>query len=98
MRSEHIHQDFRSAVGDLFEFNRDPIGVMMHEARNACDIKCDFKPVFERSSMNHSDTGFLNDNNWNETNIREIKEQGKKATQLAKYRASKSLAEKGASL
>jgi len=38
----------------------------------------------------------LNENNWNETNIKEINEKGREASQPAKYRASKTLAEKAA--
>ena len=44
---------------------------------------------------NPEDTGILDESSWNESNIREIKEKGRNAGQPAKYRASKSLAEKG---
>lgn len=40
--------------------------------------------------------GLLDEQSWNEGNIVEIREKGRGATQLAKYRASKSLAEKAA--
>lgn len=43
-------------------------------------------------------SGVLDESNWNESDIKEINEKGKAASQLAKYRASKSLAEKGALL
>lgn len=46
------------------------------------------------SVSNPTDEGILNESNWNEDNIVEIKEKGKDASQAAKYRASKSLAEK----
>lgn len=46
------------------------------------------------SVSNPTDAGILNESNWNEENIVEIREKGKDASQLAKYRASKSLAEK----
>ena len=42
-----------------------------------------------------SDEGILNESNWNEQAIQEVKAMGKEATQPAKYRASKCLAEKG---
>ena len=47
------------------------------------------------SVSNPTDTGILDEKNWNEDNIVEVKEKGKNASQPAKYRASKSLAEKG---
>lgn len=43
-----------------------------------------------------ADEGLLDERNWNEGNIVEIREKGRNATNLAKYRASKSLAEKAA--
>ena len=36
----------------------------------------------------------MNESNWNEDNIKEIKEKGRDASGIVKYRASKSLAEK----
>ena len=47
------------------------------------------------SVANPTDSGILDENNWNEENIVEIREKGRNAAQTAKYRASKSLAEKG---
>lgn len=46
------------------------------------------------SVSNPTDQGVLNESNWNEDNIKEIKEKGRDASGLVKYRASKSLAEK----
>jgi hypothetical protein len=44
---------------------------------------------------NPTDRGILNESNWNTANIEEIKVKGREASNVAKYRASKSLAEKG---
>ena len=46
---------------------------------------------------NPEDRGELDERTWNESNIREIEEKGREASQVGKYRASKSLAEKGLS-
>ena len=48
------------------------------------------------SISNPSDRGLLNESNWNTENIDEVNTKGREASQPAKYRASKSLAEKGA--
>ena len=40
-------------------------------------------------------TGMFDETSWNEGIIAEIHEKGKAASQLGKYRASKTLAEKG---
>ena len=44
---------------------------------------------------NPDSTGLLDERSFNEGNIIEIREKGRDATQVGKYRASKSLAEKG---
>jgi nucleoside-diphosphate-sugar epimerase len=41
------------------------------------------------------DARILSENDWNEQSIQEIKERGHDASSSAKYRASKTLAEKG---
>jgi len=48
------------------------------------------------SVVNPSDTGSVDESHWNTENITEIEEKGREASQLAKYRASKSLAERSA--
>ncbi|KAI5117773.1 hypothetical protein M0805_003592 [Coniferiporia weirii] len=45
---------------------------------------------------NPTDTGVLDERNWNEANIVEVREKGRAASQAGKYRASKTLAERAA--
>ena len=43
----------------------------------------------------HEDTGVVTEKDWNERDISVVKEKGKQAEAIQKYRASKVLAEKG---
>ena len=47
------------------------------------------------SIFDSSSSGRLDENSWNESSITLVKEKGKDASNMEKYRASKSLAEKG---
>jgi len=72
------------------------VGILESALKNAPDLKRVVILSSCASVSNPTDTGVLDERNWNEDNIKEIQEKGKDATAAAKYRASKSLAEKSA--
>ncbi|TDL16059.1 NAD-binding protein [Rickenella mellea] len=72
------------------------VGILESTLKNAPDVKRVVVLSSCASVSNPSDFGILNESNWNLENIEEVKNLGKKASQPAKYRASKTLAERAA--
>jgi len=72
------------------------VGILESALKNAPDLKRVVILSSVASVSNPTDRGILDERNWNEDAITEVKEKGKDANAYAKYCASKGLAEKSA--
>jgi len=72
------------------------VGILESAIKNGTNVKRVIVLSSCASVSNISDRGELNEDNWNTSNPKEVEEKGREASQAAKYRASKTLAERAA--
>ncbi|TFK23744.1 D-lactaldehyde dehydrogenase [Coprinopsis marcescibilis] len=98
---EHTASPFHENVDDPKEFFepavQGTVGVLKSALKNAPDVKRIVITSSCAAVINGTPTGVpYTEKDWNETSLKEVEEQGRKAAPMTKYRASKTLAEKAA--